>query len=68
LALFRRKMLRSRLSTLQPACPSLTDRLSLGLTHSVLSLANGNVEYLFGKLGGIAGTFGHEASMPQAVP
>ncbi len=28
----------------------------------------GNVEYLLGKLDGIARTFGHETSMPQAAP
>jgi anti-sigma B factor antagonist len=32
---------------------------------SILSFTDGNVEYLLCKLGGIARTFGHEASMPQ---
>ncbi len=35
--------------------------------YRVLSFANGNVEYLFGKLDGIARTFGHDQSMPQSA-
>ena len=34
--------------------------MALGFANRVLSFANGDVEYLFGKLGGIARTFGHE--------
>jgi hypothetical protein len=33
--------------------------------YCVLSFANGNVENLLGKLDGVAGTFGHESSMPH---
>jgi hypothetical protein len=41
--------------------------MALGFAHGVLSFPYGNVEYLLGKLGGIARTFGHEPSMPQAA-
>jgi hypothetical protein len=39
--------------------------MALRFAYGILSFANGNVEYLLGKLHRIAGTFGHEASMPQ---
>jgi hypothetical protein len=39
-----------------------------GLADSILSLADGNVEYLLGKLDGIAGTLRHEPSIAQAAP
>ena len=42
--------------------------MTLGLANRILSFANGNVEYLLGKLDGIARTFRHEPSMPQAAP
>lgn len=42
--------------------------MPLRLAHSVLSFANGNVEYLFGKLDGIAWTLRHEPSIAQAAP
>lgn len=41
--------------------------MPLRFTNRVLSFADGNVEYLLGKLNGIARAFGHEMSMPQAV-
>jgi hypothetical protein len=40
----------------------------LNFAYRVLGLTNGNVEYLLSKLDGIARTFGHETSMPQAAP
>lgn len=43
-------------------------RMSLRFAHGVLSFAYGNVEYLLRKLDGIARTFSHETSMPQAAP
>jgi hypothetical protein len=61
-------MLCSRLSTLQSASPSFTDRLSLRLADRVLSFSNGDVEYLLGKLDGITRTFGHKTSIAQAAP
>ena len=61
-------MLCSRLSALQAAYPFLADRLSLGFADGVLSFANGNVEYLLGKLDGIARTLRHERSIAQAAP
>ena len=42
--------------------------MPLGFAHGIFGFADGNVEYLLGKLDGIARTFGHETSMPQAVP
>jgi len=42
--------------------------MALRFAHGVLSLANGNVEYLLGKLDGIARTFAHKASMRQPPP
>ena len=39
--------------------------MPLGLANGVLSFADSNVEHLLGKLTRIAGTFSHEASMPQ---
>ena len=42
--------------------------MPLRFANGILSFANGNVEYLLGKLDGIARTFGHETSMPQAGP
>jgi hypothetical protein len=42
--------------------------MSLGLAYCILILADGNVENLLGKLDGIARTFRHEPSMPQAAP
>ena len=50
----------------QATRPLLADGLSLGIAYGILSLADGNIKYLLGKLGGIAWTFGHEPSMPQA--
>lgn len=41
--------------------------MTLGCANGIFSLAYGNVEYLLGKLDGIARTFGHEPSMPQAA-
>jgi len=38
--------------------------MPLRFAHGVLSFTNSNVEYLLGKLDGIARTFGHEASIP----
>jgi hypothetical protein len=40
----------------------------LGFAYCILSFANGDIENLLSKLGGIARTFGHETSMPQAGP
>jgi hypothetical protein len=60
-------MLRSGFTTLQPTCASLTHRTPLKFANRVFSLADGNVEYLLGNLDGIAWTFGHETSMPQAA-
>jgi hypothetical protein len=40
--------------------------VTFGLAYGILSFSDGNVEYLLGKLDGIARTFGHETSMPQA--
>jgi hypothetical protein len=42
--------------------------MAFRFARCILSFANGNIEYLLGKLDGIARTFGHEASMPQAAP
>jgi hypothetical protein len=61
-------MLRPSLSALQSPSPSFTGSLPLGLANGILRIANGNVEHLLGKQNGIARTFGHEASMPQAPP
>lgn len=47
---------------------ALGGRMPLGLAYRVLSLADGNVEYLLGKLDGITRTFDHATSMPQAAP
>ena len=41
--------------------------MPLGFAYRILSFAYGNVENLLGKLDGIARTFGHEPSMPQAA-
>jgi hypothetical protein len=60
-------MLRPRLSALQTARPSFANGLSFRLANAILSLANGDVEYLLSKLDGIARTFGHEASIAQAA-
>ena len=57
LALLRREMLCSRPAALQTTCPTFIGRFSLGFANRVLSFANSYVEYLLGKLGGIAGTF-----------
>jgi hypothetical protein len=38
--------------------------MALGFADGVLSFANGNIEYQLGELVRIAGTFGHERSMP----
>jgi hypothetical protein len=40
----------------------------LGLAYRILSFTDGNIENLLGKLDGIARTFRHEPSMPQAAP
>ncbi len=61
-------MLCPSLSALQAACPALAYRTPLRFAHSILSFANSDVEYLLGKLNGIARTFGHEMSMPHAAP
>lgn len=61
-------MLCPRLSARQAADPFLADRLSFRLAHGIFGLADGNVEYLLGKLSDVARTFGHEPSMPQAAP
>lgn len=42
--------------------------MPLGFANRVLRFADGDVEYLLGKLGGITRTFGHELSMPYAAP
>lgn len=42
--------------------------MSLRFANRVLSFADSDVEYLLGKLDGIARTFGHETSMPQTAP
>jgi hypothetical protein len=42
--------------------------IALRFTHRILSFADGNVEYLLGKLDGIAGTFRHELSIAQPAP
>jgi arginine dihydrolase len=67
LALFGSEVPCSRLAALQPPCPSLADRLSLGLANGILSFADGDIKHLLGKLDGITRTFGHEASMPQSA-
>jgi hypothetical protein len=61
--LLRREILGSSFTT-SHASRAAGRRMPLGLAHGVLGLANGNVEYLLGKLDGIARTFGHEPSMP----
>jgi hypothetical protein len=38
--------------------------MALGFANRIFGLANGNIEYLLGKLNGVARTFGHETSMP----
>jgi hypothetical protein len=60
-------MLRSSFSAFETACPSLTCGFPLGIANGILGLADSNIEYLFGKLGGITRTFAHEASMPQSA-
>jgi hypothetical protein len=42
--------------------------MALRFANRVLSLTDGNVENLLGKLDGIARTFSHEASIAQAAP
>jgi hypothetical protein len=42
--------------------------MPLGFAHGVFGFANSDVEYLLGKLDGIARTFGHEPSIAQAAP
>ncbi len=43
--------------------------MALGFADGIFRFADGNVEYLLGKLDGITRSFGHEASMPQdAIP
>ena len=42
--------------------------MPFGFANRVLSFAYSNVEYLLGKLDGIARTLRHESSMPQAAP
>lgn len=42
--------------------------MPLGFANCILNFTDGNIEYLLGKLGGIARTFRHEASMPQVAP
>ena len=61
-------MLRPRLSALQSALPSFADRFSFRFTNGILRFANSYIEYLLGKLYGIARTFGHKPSIAQAVP
>ena len=42
--------------------------MPLGFAHGIFGFANGDVEYLLGKLGGIARTFSHGLSIAQAAP
>jgi hypothetical protein len=42
--------------------------MALRLANSVLSFAYGNVEYLLGKLDGIARALRHKPSIAQAAP
>src|SRR5258708_17766143 len=58
------EFLRSCCATLQ-ATSATFGGMPLRFAHRVLSFADGNVEYLFGKLCGIAWTFAHRASMPR---
>ena len=64
LALFGSEIMCPRFSALQTTRAPFAFRVPLGLANGVLSFADGNIEYLFGKLTWIAGSFGHEASMP----
>jgi hypothetical protein len=61
-------MLGPRLPAFQSARASFADRLSLQFADCILSFANGNIEYLLGKLDGIARTLRHEPSIAQAAP
>jgi hypothetical protein len=61
-------MLCSGLTAFESACPSFTDWLPFGFAYRILGFANGNVEYLLGKLDGIARTLRHEPSIAQAAP
>src|SRR5271170_7896514 len=66
LALGRREFLGSRFSA--PFSVHLPiGRMPLRLADRVLSIANGNVENLFGKLDGVSRTLRHEPSMPQST-
>jgi hypothetical protein len=67
LALFWSEMLCPSFTALESACPSLANGPSLRFANRILSFAYGNIEYLLGKLYGVARTFGHETSMPQAA-
>ncbi|SRR5258708_5578239 len=68
LTLFGSEMLRPSFSALQSPGPSFAGRLSLGFANTVLTLTDGNVKHLLGKLDGITRTLRHEASMPQPPP
>ncbi len=54
-------------SGLAPFNPTLTlgRWMTLGFADGVISFARGNVHYELRKLVRIAGTFGHDPSMPQ---
>jgi hypothetical protein len=44
---------------------STIGRMTFGFAYSILSFADSNVEYLLGKLGGIAWTLRHGFIMPR---
>jgi len=60
-------MLCPSLTALQSASPSLTNGPSLRFANRILGFADGNIEYLLGKLDGIAWTLRHELSIAQAA-
>jgi hypothetical protein len=47
---------------------ALWGRMPLGFANCILRFADGNVEYLLGKLDGITRTLCHEPSIAQAAP
>jgi hypothetical protein len=67
LSFFRCELSCSGLSASQTASPAL-GRISFGFADGILSLADGNVEYLLGKLDRITRTSSHETSIAQAAP
>lgn len=66
-SLFGSEALGSGSATFQPA-HLMFGWMALRFAHCIVCFADGNVEYLFGKLGGIARTFGHGLSIAQPAP